>query len=165
VSSFAKAMADNLRQFFGLPAVALAKAGGDGGNRTPVRIRVTAASTCVVRHLKIRRLRCRRTRPLWSLGSCYSFRAATRIPGIGLSLLSSPLSPNRHQSRDVAELSCQCVTFVSIYVFWAPFYEAWSPTSTRDYRFNLTVETSHPLKKREAKCLTFFSECNSALNP
>ena len=64
-------------------------------------------------------------------------RVATRIPDIDTSLLSSPLAPNRRQSKDVAPLFRQRVrNFRQHLMFWAPFYEAWSPTSTRDYRFN-----------------------------
>lgn len=80
----------------------------------------------------------------------FKSRAAARTPGFGASLLSSPLSPNRRQGKDVAPLFRQRVrNFRQHLMFRAPFYEARRPTSTRNGRFNLPVETSRPLFRRK----------------
>ncbi len=102
---------------------AVKKAGGGGGNRTPVRDSVPPASTRVF-CLWVSRHRPPTDRlsapPAATLGS----HPAARLPGFGASLLSPPSSPSRRQREDVAAYQAARANFSSAVWFSRIFSEA-----------------------------------------
>ena len=110
--------------------------GGGGGSRTPVRLRVTAASTCLVCHSNLIPADCRQTGGRGTSVHESYFRLATRSSSHKTNLLSSPPSPSRCRWGDVVRIIYAASAYSSLALIVVPGFFT-RPTRILDTQLRL----------------------------